>query len=133
MQQQRSPIVTRRLACLVFVTTLAAAALPHAAGPDAHDNVLTFRQTLALPGTVVPAGTYVFEIATPGTGHDVVRVRSRDTGKPIFAGFTVKVTRQGRRDRQRPLTLGEVPDGSPVPILAWYPIGLPYGYQFIYR
>jgi hypothetical protein len=133
MQQPLSRIITRRLACAAFVAALAAVTLSHTALAGAHNNVLTFRQTVALPGKVLPAGSYIFELATTATSHDVVRVRDRRTGQAMFAGFTVKVDRPNRRGREGKVTLGEAPAGAPVPVLVWYPDGVSYGHQFIYR
>ena len=95
-------------------------------------NHLTFSGAVALPGVVLPAGTYTFEIANPDTSANVVRVASRD-GRVQFLGFTERVQRPERLPKDRMVSFGESAAGAPPPVLAWYPIGTSTGHRFIYR
>ena len=54
---------------------------------------LTFSHPLRLPGVALGSGTYIFEIANPDSGADVVRVMSRDRSISYFMGFTRAVAR----------------------------------------
>ena len=96
-----------------------------------HANTLTFSRSVALPGVVLPAGTYVFDIANPDASHDVVIVRQN--GRVHFMGFTQTVQRPPRMALDQPVTLREARPDSAAPIDAWYPIGSSNGHQFIYR
>src|SRR5262245_18822427 len=60
----------------VALTCVAAAAQ---AWGFSHENKLKFTRSVALPGVVLPAGTYSFDVASP-TALDVVVVRSADRG-----------------------------------------------------
>ena len=90
---------------------------------------LTMSRATSLPGVVLPAGNYKFEVIG---GHvDVVRVTDRLTGRVLYLGFTDVVEQQNRR--AEPLTFGEAPNGAPVPIKAWFPDGTRRGNVFRYR
>src|SRR5215510_5450133 len=71
--------MTRRMAIRMAVAAVAltwVAAAAQALG-FSHENKLKFSRPVALPGVVLPAGTYSFDVASP-TALDVVVVRSAD-------------------------------------------------------
>ena len=92
---------------------------------------LTFSGAVALPGVVLPAGTYTFELADPMININVVRVLSRNRSKVYFMGFTAPVNRTASEARS--VTFGEAPAGSPPRIAVWYPKDDSIGHQFLYR
>jgi hypothetical protein len=96
-------------------------------------DYLTFRAPLALPGVTLDPGTYVFEIANPTSGANIVRVRNRVTNEPKFLGFTIRVDRPSDVTSVSPLALGEASLGDARPILAWYPTDGSAGRAFIYE
>jgi hypothetical protein len=96
-------------------------------------NRLSFSQPVALPGVVLPAGSYTFEIATPTSSANVVRVTRDDTHRIYFAGFTELVRRPANRPPGELVTLGEAPAGEPLPIAVWYPAPGAQGHRFLYR
>jgi hypothetical protein len=127
------PTLTRHLVFTAAIALLAlAAATPSRAALGLGDR-LTFSGPVALPGVVLPAGSYTFEIANPWSSHTVVRVASRDTGRVHFMGFTRIVPRPVGLPADQLISLGEAPRGSAVPITVWYPSGRSQGHQFIYR
>ena len=90
---------------------------------------LTMNRATSLPGVVLPAGNYKFEVIG---GHvDIVRVTDRVTGRVLYMGFTDVVEQQYRRAES--LTFGEAPNGTPRPIKAWFPDGSRRGNVFRYR
>ena len=91
---------------------------------------LWFNDTILVAGTTLPAGAYVFELANPDTGRNIVRVSSRDRSKHVLV-HTRRVLRPGRL-REGLVTLGEARPGSPRPITAWFPQGENSGYQFVH-
>jgi|tagenome__1003787_1003787.scaffolds.fasta_scaffold16621616_1 hypothetical protein len=93
---------------------------------------LTFSKDIALPGIVLPAGTYRFEMANPDSSGDVVRVSNR-SGKLQYLGFTLRVPRPAGVSATAPVTFKEARSDTPVPINAWYPLGASTGHQFMYR
>ena len=116
-------------ACGVLVSLVLAAA-----SMKAWDNKaasLTFDRAVALPGVTLNAGTYIFEVANPGTSGDVVRVLSGNRSKVYLMAFTQLIDRPDRAD-DLDVTFGEAAPNAAPPITAWYPPGDPIGHQFIY-
>ena len=92
-------------------------------------DYLTMRQATALPGVVLPPGSYVFE-AVEGR-IDVVRVSDRATRRVLYLGFTEIIPRP--HGATNTLSLGEAASGEPVPIKAWFPTGARRGHVFSHR
>jgi len=127
--------MTRRKAVLaafgVVFGVSAAVATAVAWDPMHRQTALTFNRSVSLPGVTLEPGTYVFELANPESGSNVVRVRREDYRQVYYAGFTHMVERPDSLGG-RPVLLGEAIPGKAVPILAWYPQGDRMGRQFIY-
>ena len=102
-------------------------------GPVSHANYLTFSKAVALPGVVLPAGTYTFEVANSDTSANVVRVASRASRRQLYQGFTERVSRPSGLPKDQAVSLGEGSPDVPPPITAWYPLGEAVGHRFIYR
>jgi hypothetical protein len=109
-----------------------ALAAPSGAGTWGQMDNINFSRAVTLPGVVLPAGSYIFEIANPNTSADVVRVINRGTGQVHFLGFTQRVKR-ARNARDEMVTLGEASRGQATPVTAWYPAAGTNGHQFLYR
>jgi hypothetical protein len=120
---------TRIVLGTVALALVAAAA--HAWGFN-HENKVRFSRPVALPGVVLPAGTYSFDVASP-TALDVVVVRSGDHRKLFYMGFTQTVSRPRNVPSTMPIAFGEATANEPPPIAAWYEIGDTTGHEFIYR
>ena len=121
---------------MMTVCGAAALTLATAAGSDAlmapvTADYLTFDREVALPGRVLPAGAYAFDLMRSDSGTDMVRVSTPNRTRIVFLGFTVRVERP-RGAPKNAVTFREAPRGQPVPIAAWYPIRASDGYEFIY-
>jgi hypothetical protein len=119
-----------RIALATVALALVAVAA-HAWG-FSHENKLKFSRPVALPGIVLPAGTYSFDVASP-TALDVVVVRSANRDKLYYMGFTRTVSRPRHMSSQTPVAFGEAAANEAPPIAAWYEIGDTTGHEFIYR
>jgi hypothetical protein len=119
------------MACAVLVMGLVAVPTSQARDASTKVNYLTFSGPVALPGVVLPAGAYVFEI--PDAHLDIVRITTRDRSRVLFTGFTNMVSRPAGLPRNSVVTFGEVPSGRVQPISAWFPLGDLTGREFIYR
>jgi hypothetical protein len=97
-----------------------------------HENRLTFSRAVALPGVVLPAGSYSFDVASP-IALDVVVVRNAKSGKVLYTGFTSTVSRPRNMPNITPIVFGEASANEARPIATWYEIGQPTGHQFLYR
>jgi hypothetical protein len=108
-----------------------AASHPARAWSDAdHREYLTFSGAVAIPGAVLPAGTYIFEVVSPSFSNTVVCVRSRDGRKIYLTQFARIVERQSSGGR---VTFHETRRGEAPAVDAWYPMGGEHGRQFIYN
>jgi hypothetical protein len=101
-------------------------------GPLSNINHLTFSQPVRLPGVLLPAGSYEFELGPAGTHRDIVRV-SDVHGRPYYMGFTQEVARPSGSTNKRVIDFGEAVAGSPMPIAVWYPVDSSTGHAFVYR
>lgn len=109
-----------------------AAAAPGNANVDTERTTqLTFSKPFALPGVTLSAGTYIFERPSPNSAIEVVRVSSRDRREVYYTGFTELVEKP--RGVNSPVTFGEAPKGTAVPVREWYPSGTSTGHRFLYR
>ena len=91
---------------------------------------LTFRGSVELAGVTLPAGTYIFEVANPDSGANVVRVLSRDRARVHVLSVTNSTYRARTSDMRTAITLGEAPAGNPPAIRAWFPENETRGHQF---
>jgi len=122
----RKSVVAAGLAMLVAIGV---ATTVH--GWTGQQNTLKFSGAVALPGVVLPAGSYRFQVMEGGSA-DIVRVTSDDGRKPYFMGFTRTVKRPYSHDRNRAIVLGEAAAGTPPPVAIWFPSDGDNGHEFIY-
>ena len=126
-------MVNRISIAAVFAAVLLMTGLrvsPHAwAG---QRSIITFSGAVALPGVVLPAGSYEFQQVTPSGSGTVVHVASADGRRSYFMGFTRTVDRPRNLPDNRLIQLGESKAGTPPPITAWYPAGDSRGQEFVY-
>jgi hypothetical protein len=93
----------------------------------------TFSGAVEMPrGVSLAAGTYIFEVANPDGGSDVVRVLSRDRKKVYLMGLTRGVDRPSRGNLKAAIILGETAIGAPPKVKAWYPESETHGREFLY-
>ena len=120
--------MTRTKSLLVVGLVLAsfAIAVSSKAGNIYRTDYLSMNRATALPGVVLPPGTYTFEVLE---GHaDLVRVSDRATRRVLYTGFTDIIRRPAGADV--PLAFGEAPSGNPLPIKVWFPTGTERGLAF---
>lgn len=120
-----------RVTLAAVAMTLLVGATGHGWGFD-HENRVNFTGPVALPGVVLPAGTYSFDVASP-TALDVVVVRSADRGRVYYMGFTKTTSRPRKMSRSMPIAFAERPANQPPAIAAWYEVNDTVGHEFIYR
>ena len=110
------------------VTLCASIAL---AQPEDKRTYFTFSAPIALPGTTLPAGRYVFRIVDTTTSRKVIQVLSDDGKRPYVMANTIP---DQRRDPVKDATVAfyETPRGAPAAVKTWWYPGESTGYQFIY-
>jgi hypothetical protein len=99
---------------------------------ESRTTYATFNRPVALPGVELSAGTYIFELASPHSQLNIVRVSSRDRSKIFLTAFTRIVERPAGLPANRMVTLGEARASEPPPVKAWFPAASGNGHEFIY-
>ena len=104
-----------------------------AAHADESDEatLMSFSAPVQIPGQVLPAGTYLFELADHGSEPNVVQVFSSDRAKLYGTFQTISTERPDPAD-DTTVTLAE-PEagGTPIPVKWFYP-GRDIGNEFLY-
>ena len=114
-----------------------AAMLVACLAPAAHADewtkrtYFTFSAPVEMPGIVLPAGTYKFELADPDSSRRVVRVS--DNEGPKVLGTFLSIPNQMLEPADKPLVMfKEAPAGAPEAVKAWFYPGEATGYEFVY-
>ena len=111
--------------------------IDHVGGPRVEAagtgiTYLTFARTVAIPGTTLAPGTYIFEKVDTTSRSDLVRVMSRDRSHVFLTQFDEGGDRPSgspRRHARRPRRVGS---GATPKMEAWVPAGDEFTYHFVY-
>jgi len=105
--------------------------------PNAHADewnkktFLTFSQPVQVPGTTLPAGTYMFKLADLETNRHVVQIFDKDGGKLIATFLTVPDYKLNPPDNSV-VMFEERPKSMARAIKAWWYVGDTTGDEFVY-
>jgi hypothetical protein len=105
--------------------------------PSAHadewnqETVLTFSGPVAIPGQVLPAGTYRFILFDNNADRNIVQIFSSDWSKLYATLFTVASERREPTD-ETAIGFAERPSDQPEAISTWFYPGEITGHEFIY-
>jgi hypothetical protein len=125
----------RRIVHTLFGVVLLSVLATSATGAIADSRrttYFTFNRSVQMPGIVLPAGTYIFEVANDNGTGDIVRVLSRDRSRVHLMKFTRFIYRPTSGNLKATISLGESPAGTPPPVTVWYPQDETRGREFIY-
>ena len=127
-------MATRKIIHKLFVVALLGMLATSSIGAmDAsRTTYFTFSKDVQLPGVVLPAGNYLFQIVNSWTEGNAVLVASRDRSKVHVVLLTNRIERPRSNDMQSRIVLGEVPAGQPPTVKSWFPEGETTGRSFIY-
>ncbi len=92
---------------------------------------ITFSQPVEIAGRVLPAGTYLFELATPMGDRQIVEIRSAN-GMKLIAIVAAVPNYRLRPTGNTVVSFRETPRGSPEAIRAWFYPGDEFGEEFVY-
>lgn len=131
MKENRALFRTTAWAALA-VGVLCIALSPNVAATEWNQQTyFTFNQPVAIPGVVLPAGSYDFQLASPSWDRNLIQIFNRDRTKLYATVFTVPDYRLKVRGKPV-ITFEEGPAGAPVSIRSWFYPGDEYGHQFTY-
>jgi hypothetical protein len=121
--------VVKSLCCAAAITILAAS------GAHADEwnkkTYLTFSGPVQIPGTTLPAGTYLFQLADPDNARHVVMVASKD-GKHIYGMFLTIPDERTQTPSENIVMFKETAAGAPQAVEAWWYPGDASGEEFVY-
>ena len=123
--------VTKSLVAVWAGAGLALVAPRAAAADDRNrETVLTFSHDVAIPGRVLPAGTYLFRLANGQLNRHLVLIFDR-RGRFVAMTSTIAATRFNTTDDTQ-ITFEERLDGTPFLLKQWFYPGQLSGEEFIY-
>jgi hypothetical protein len=88
----------------------------------------TFSQPVQVPGHILPAGTYFFQLV--GDNHHLVQIFNEDR-TTVAILYSVPRVRYGRR-AEAAITLANRGGTQPQAIVAWFFVGETEGHEFLY-
>jgi hypothetical protein len=116
----------------ICAVTLLTAATASAQGTLAdRKTVVTVSGPVSIPGTTLPAGTYVFKIADSPSNKNIVQIFDRDEAKLITTLLAVPAERN-EADGDPLITFKETPSDRPPAVRYWYYAGEKSGNEFVY-
>lgn len=106
---------------------------PASTDAQTRDNrtTLTFSQPIEVPGRILPAGTYVFQLADSLSDRHIVQISNADGSELITTILAINNYRLTATDKTV-ITFNEVTRGAPEAIRAWFYPGNNYGQEFVY-
>jgi hypothetical protein len=102
------------------------------ADPWNHKTIVTFSESIEVPGQVLPAGTYVFKLADSQANRHIVQIWTEDEMELIATIFTIPSQRPGPSDYSV-FRFDERPANSPQALAAWFYPGETGGEEFVYN
>jgi hypothetical protein len=96
-----------------------------------HRTVLTFSQPIEVPGKVLPAGTYTFELHESQMNRHIVQVYDAD-GKKLITTFLAIPNRRLETPSETVVKFAEVAPGQPQAMRTWFYPGMTVGEEMVY-
>jgi len=96
-----------------------------------HKTKLDFSEPVEVPGKVLPAGHYVFELMDSNSDRHIVQIWNADKTR-IEGTFLAIPDKRLRASGKTVIKFSERPAGSPEAIKAWFYPGALIGEEFVY-
>ncbi len=117
---------------LLAVATLGATVLPSAhADTWNKKTIVTFSQDVEVPGKILPAGTYTFQLADSFSDRHIVQIFNAD-GSQIIATILAINDYRLQPTGENVMKFTERPGDSPEALRAWFYPGDNFGQEFVY-
>ena len=118
--------------CLLAATVLGAAVLPIARADESNKKtIVTFSQAMEVPGKILPAGTYTFQLLDSPADRHIVQIFNADGSQVITTVLAINDYRlqpAGQTVLKFTGPTGDSPDG----LRAWFNPGDGFGQEFVY-
>lgn len=124
---------TLKLAALALCSVLLCTTLAPGVRADQGDKrtIVTFGEDVAIPGQILPAGTYVFKLANLNSDRHIVQIWNAYGDQLIATTMTIPSTRLEPFSRSV-FEFDERPSGSPMALKLWFYPGNSTGEEFVY-
>ena len=124
---------TLKAAVLVLSTLLFFTTIAPRSNADAWNKktIVTFNDSVEIPGQVLPAGTYVFKLADSLSNRNIVQVWNADEDQILATILTTPAQRLEPQGEQV-FELEERPGDSPMALKYWFYPGDTIGQEFAY-
>ena len=117
---------------LFAVTLLGATVLPSALADTWNKKtVVTFSQAVEVPGKILPAGTYTFQLLDSLSDRHIVQIFNAD-GSQIIATILAINDYRLQPTGQTVMKFNERPGDAPEALRAWFYPGDNFGQEFVY-
>jgi hypothetical protein len=125
--------MTRLTTKLILLAGLAAMLIAPAVKADDWNQktVFTFSGPVAIPGQVLPAGTYVFKLLNSSSNRHIVQVFNQDENH-VYGTFLAIPDYHMHPPSQPLVKFHERAADEPQAIKAWVYPGKSYGHEFVY-
>ncbi len=122
----------KALISLFAVTLLGATVLPSAQADTWNKKtVVTFSQAVEVPGEILPAGTYTFQLLDSQSDRHIVQIFNAD-GSQILATILAINNYRLQSTGDTVMKFSERPGDSPEALRAWFYPGDNFGQEFVY-
>lgn len=96
-----------------------------------QETIFTFNEPVQVPGAVLPAGTYRFELLNPESQQGVVQIFNADRTHLLATVQTISAERM-EPTGDTAITLAEPEAGRPDALVKWFYPGNDIGHEFVY-
>lgn len=93
---------------------------------------VTFNEPVEVPGHVLPAGTYTFQLMNSPANRHIVEIFNKNRTK-LYAIVLANAAYRMHSTGNTVVTLEERPVGTPEAVHKWFYPGMNYGQDFIYE
>ena len=94
-------------------------------------TIVTFSESVEIPGQVLPAGTYVFKLANTVSDRHIVQIWTEDETHILATIIAILNYRLGLSNRPM-FEFDERPGNSPMALRSWFHPGDNSGQEFVY-
>jgi len=126
MKIHRSYIVLGLIVAFTLIFELVA----HA-DPWDQASTITFSEPIQIPGQVLPAGTYLFKVASGDSDRNTVQIYNADR-TVLYATLQTISTERREPTGDTAVTFAEQGAGKPEVLLKWFYPGRDIGNEFLY-
>lgn len=118
--------------CLLAVAMLGAIVLPSARADEWNKKtVVTFSQAVEVPGKILPAGTYTFQLLDSPSDRHIVQIFNADGTQLITTILAINDYRL-KPTGDTVMKFSERPGDAPEALRAWFYPGNSFGQEFVY-